>query len=593
MPNPPKFVYRIDTRKPEVIFETGFNPVGNVRDFFTHILGERMRDNYFISTSETVTAALRFFASWLDEPIGREEVYLYEIRADHTFYNARTTGENFLDRVLNNQITYQHGNRDDALFCINLLRGDFAYQREWFSEGPIAREQIVRAWRVDMVEVDPRHVRHTGREFSQALPRINDPEIVNNHYQDQPTHANPNPWDNAPSAQAPSTVSIPENVELADIAEGVSASMSFACPNPDSTNRNKRDLNNNLQCIAQTFVEYKLKDAPEYAPSYKKLNARALYLATQDLKFKFKLSMENKRKTFPTIISIKQNNKNEETKIIYDTNERLCKYIKDCNKEIQLALTLQYNPKQVGIFEVISEVSIINDPAQKWYLSPIDDINTIFRVSSKSLPNTETGLFTKKNSKNQFDQKLYVLPINSSLKDDYEELFIVLGDEFNDISFPVTSASQTHLIDIGMCWESKGFYYRPLVSGYSKAKKTKPYEIFYDLRSSKIVFINNNSKIYCLRNKLDPTLAAGWDWIEWKESDFSIQDNSTKWYFSRGNLDIPDIRGLNKRYIRSYKNNDYLKVIYSGIRWGSWYTTKYEKDSNSVMVFVVDEFVDK
>lgn len=593
MPNTPRFLYRIDTRKPEVIFETGFNPVGNVRDFFTHILGERMRDSYFISTSETITAALRFFASWLDEPIGRDEVYLYEIRADQRFYNARATGENFLDRVLNNQIVYEHGNRDDALFCIDILRGEFAYQREWFSDGPIAREQIVRAWRVDMVEIDPRHVRHTGREFSQALPRINNPDINNPHYQEAATHANPNPWDNAPSVQAPSTVSIPDEVEIADIGEGAAAAMSFACPNPDSTqnDRSKRDVNKLKQCLVSDFYSYNIKSAPKYSPSFEKLKVKPLFLSTFDLKNNFKVVLSNTKKAVTTVVD-KNVVQKEETNIIYDTYQRLCRMIKDKDKEIQFALTLKVNKNQAGLFEIMSEVAVINDLKQKWTFKPMDEINTIFRVSSQYLPNVETGLFIRKKPSGEFEDKLYCLPIKTKLQE-YEEVFVVLGDDYNDISFTLTSASQTSLIDTRLCWESKGYYYRPLVNGWSKEERTKEYEIFYDLRTYKIFYINSASRIFCLRNKLDPKLYAGWDWIEWKEGDLSMQNDSWKWYFSRGNLTIPDVREIYKRNIRSFKNNDYLKVIYSGIRWGAWYTTKYKNDRNSVMDFAVNEDIDK
>lgn len=58
----PRFVYRIDTRPPERIFEQGFQTHGNVRDFFTHILGRRITDDGFVSASETPTAALRYFS---------------------------------------------------------------------------------------------------------------------------------------------------------------------------------------------------------------------------------------------------------------------------------------------------------------------------------------------------------------------------------------------------------------------------------------------------------------------------------------------------------------------------------------------------
>jgi hypothetical protein len=99
-PQPPKFVYRVDTRNPDDIFANGFKSWGNNDDIVAHILGTSCtretelggtHDSAFVATTtdqDIVRRAVAAYSTGLDPG---DQVYVYEIRADNNFYSAQTS----------------------------------------------------------------------------------------------------------------------------------------------------------------------------------------------------------------------------------------------------------------------------------------------------------------------------------------------------------------------------------------------------------------------------------------------------------------------------------------------------------------------
>lgn len=102
--DPPKYVWRLDSRAPEVIFASGFASWGTNTDVFAHVTGNSCvnvtpteRDSGFISTTANQGWALQTAAAWAIQNPGRV-MYLYRIRANANFYNAERSLENYASR---------------------------------------------------------------------------------------------------------------------------------------------------------------------------------------------------------------------------------------------------------------------------------------------------------------------------------------------------------------------------------------------------------------------------------------------------------------------------------------------------------------
>ena len=577
MPNPVRFVYRVDLRSPEEIFEHGFSTLGDVRNFFEHILSTNFGRSYFISTSETPTAAIRFFGSWLREyvPEHPRRAYLYEIRADQHFYNARATGENLLDLMRQRQVVFDSGDREMAQMGIRALRTSFAYQREWFTDGPIAAANVRSAWLVDAVPVEPGHAHHPAGRVVETT-RINEPEMHNPHYQELQTQANDQPWLPTPGIATPVHLSIPQAASVADVSEGTSASLSFACPDwspPSSNGENPLD-----KCIAEKIDNYNLQSLPQYASSVKELEDTPVYLRGIKTQKSFMLQADpQNNNVFLVEVNPKQKSSFPQTIFFWDVYQRIC--LKDLTgAQISLSLTA-FTTQYAGQLKVHLSVSAVNAVNQKWKMTPQDIAITQFRVSSELLGQTENGLFwNTKSGGSQHD--LYVCPLKNP-PSDLEELQIIVDECTTHAQFVTMRAASTFFVDVQLGWYWRGYYYTPQLSGWSYQMKTPDGQIFYDLKTSKIFFVQDNQNVFFLHNKLNKQTGYSWDWVEWLKHDMNEdKDENFKWYFSRDDLTIPSVEGLNFRHIRCYADNQQLKVIISGSRWGGWYSTYDKVESN-------------
>ncbi|WP_051619099.1 hypothetical protein [[Mycoplasma] collis] len=615
-PTPPQYVYRVDTRPPDVIFREGFRNLGNVRNFFEHIVSTNFGQSYFVSFSDTPTAAIRFFGSWLRAyvPQHPREAYLYEVRADDHFYNARGTGENLIDIIRTDRVTYESGDYDMARMGLNALRTSFSYQREWFSDGPVLGTSIRSAWRVDAVPIDPTHVHHPAGRVVETT-RIHEPEILNEHYVELPTHANPNPW--TPQAVAPFRLSVPQTANVADVSEGASASYAFACPDWSSVSNNlKTNIANSSnispldKCIFEETNEYSWDKIPLLAPSYgKEYQNLELYLTNNKgknfvmygynmPKHSFTYVEETQKDEVTSLYENRTNNGVLPNFIFhYDTQERIVMN-KTSGDDLSYCLTAIKTPV-AGVFKLMSHVATNNHPEQKWFLVPMAKNTGLqnkrstsyrYRISSLIFPNNKSGIYRRTNST---DQGLYLIA-EGAVTSEFEELFLEIANDKTDFSFLTQRAALTHFSEIKLEWvDNNGSIYSPLLSGWSYNKRANPYKFFYDFKSEAIFFVEDNGDTYILTNNRSRSLYS-WDWISWIKKPLSrVWIDTEKWFFSvRGRRQRKFINE-NYRIIRSHYNNDYLKVIYSGAKWGGWYTTDVPTEPNSIREFDLTFYFDR
>ena len=139
------------------------------------------KERGIISGSDSPESSLRFFGGMLNEPEDPLEYYLYEIRADENVYSVERNASFYHQRISTGLIDFEEGDIQTAVDAVDAIFREFAYQREWFNVGPIPRERVRAAWKIDSVSILPTHIRHQ-RRIVYYTPKINNPEILNENY---------------------------------------------------------------------------------------------------------------------------------------------------------------------------------------------------------------------------------------------------------------------------------------------------------------------------------------------------------------------------------------------------------------------------
>ena len=88
--NPPQFVYRVDFREPQSIFQTGMKSHGPCENVFLPRTGKELQredQRIYITTSNEEKAA-DFGRRKLEEDRTKQSIHVYKIRADQRFYSA-------------------------------------------------------------------------------------------------------------------------------------------------------------------------------------------------------------------------------------------------------------------------------------------------------------------------------------------------------------------------------------------------------------------------------------------------------------------------------------------------------------------------
>jgi hypothetical protein len=140
---PPKEVFRVDTREPADIFAHGFTPWGSNDNLIDHVGGTSCtanvsrggtHDSAFIATTDDQDTLERIVRAYLGRlPVGRS-VYIYTIRADANFYSAQASVE-----LLHSQ-TVMTGLPQVPPAVLVLANT----QHEWLARQPIPGSQVIR-----------------------------------------------------------------------------------------------------------------------------------------------------------------------------------------------------------------------------------------------------------------------------------------------------------------------------------------------------------------------------------------------------------------------------------------------------------------
>lgn len=575
----PKLIYRIDSRPPEEIFNHGFRPWGSNNNFFHHILGYSLGDEIpedrrsgIISASDSPDSSLRFFGGMLNNPFEGLQYYLYEIRADENVYSAQRTASFYQQRIRTGLINFEEGDLETAIDAVDSIYREFAYQREWFNVGPIPRERIRSAWRVDSVPINPIHIRHQ-QDTVYFTPRINDPEIRNDHYIDANTYANNLPYTEGATIQTTSRVSIPNELLESDASGGVGSSLGFACSLPRSERRDKRSIDKISCYFDKKLIHSDLKNKIYKPQILSDVFYSKVYLMTARTKEILMLSFKDvKNKNIAILENVK--NINKVPSFIYDSFH--CLNWKPSDKEYSYALTPVYSGFQ-NEYDISYAIAATNDESQKWIIEKVTNHNTdidLFRIKSMKIKDFSIQRSIR-------DNTLHLRSINNH-DSNYEEVYIVIGNNYCDTCILLPQNPPTKLLDIGLSWyyQNQNYVIIP-ESGWSKASIQLKNTFFYDINTYKILYINKAGKIFALYNKRK---SNRWDWVNWANSNLSKTDDKRyMWYFQNDQWKIKD--GINYRNIRSFQNNDYLRVIVSGSSWGGCYTINSPTDTNSIALF--------
>lgn len=231
------YVYRVDSRPPDEVFQNGFTPWGRNLNYIDHITGSSnlwrlthslQPNDGFISTAGSISAALRFLTAQIraDNPFW-QNVWIYEIRADFNFFPAQSTGTRMLSDIRTRTITFQDPEeREEAIHILQNVVRRLTYQREYMSVGPITANRVVQAWRVLITTV-----RGRGRD-TRYFPQLDDNPIVNPHYNAPPTFTNVLPFAPEFDRRAIRHFRLPDEGAMADAGVGAVLGGGLSC-NPD------------------------------------------------------------------------------------------------------------------------------------------------------------------------------------------------------------------------------------------------------------------------------------------------------------------------------------------------------------------------
>lgn len=210
---PPKTVYRMDTRPPEVIFENGFENWGDETSLFEHVEGISMgltdgTGSAYVSTTSDLNYALNFARA-----VRPNVFYIYEIRASNNFYSIY---ESF----------NEYANIEAGYYAI---RDNFESSNEYVAYRGIPNQQIIRATEYTM----------NGDNVSSVR------SLENNNYYHEDTHANASA---APDGFAP----LDRDDDYTEI---------YHCANETYSNRNNR-IRYFFEKMMYCYNESKLYSAP-------------------------------------------------------------------------------------------------------------------------------------------------------------------------------------------------------------------------------------------------------------------------------------------------------------------------------------------
>ena len=131
--DPPQFVYRMDFREPAIIFDKGFEALGNNNNLYDHVSGKSCNNGAANTAFVATTSDKQFAIDWVKNSFcsskrkTAEKYYVYKIRATEKFYNAYAS-------------LLETGKKKDSQ-----LANRFKNENEWLALDGVPASQIEKA----------------------------------------------------------------------------------------------------------------------------------------------------------------------------------------------------------------------------------------------------------------------------------------------------------------------------------------------------------------------------------------------------------------------------------------------------------------
>lgn len=591
----PKFLYRVEKINPEIVFKNGLKPYGTNTEYFNYILGHSLNRNnknenssFFISTSDSKAAAMRFFGSMDLNENNLEDYYLYKIKADQNFYSSTKTAMYYLANIKKKQLSFKFGNYVLANDAIDFILKNFSHERLWFHVGPISGNKIECAWKIDFQKLDKSYLLQSENEISN-LAFINCKKIKNMGYKTNDLQANFLPYEyRKENDNEDILISVPETSLYIDSSGGVATSIGFSLCLDKNTNvvqKYRNFLDVQKSGFGNCFIDKVLLNKPlRYKkqigiynfskPIYSLISLcnknedKNYWVGWKEIENKFVASLLDRKKYI------------EASQFIYDTYQRIS--LMESDSKIAYCLSICKTNKE-EIFEIRMRIATINDNNQKFYFEHCNDIGkpNLFKIKSIAYKN-----YTFFRKKDDLLGKIYLMD-EATLNPDYEILYININKDKTLSNMLLQQQGLTQLLDLQLSWYSTKQFFTPIPeSGFSKAVLPKEKSFFYDLNTNKIIYINKDNEIFCLYNKRHKH-SSKWDWIRWKRADLEETNDQRYRWFIEPSKSSNYLKSVDIVKIRSFENNDYLNVFVKGTNWGSLFTSNSPNDSTSFSDFFI------
>lgn len=585
----PKYVYRVDKRPPAVVFRDGFLPIGANQNLISHVLGHSLnrhipleKRSFFISTSDNIDAAIRHLGVFSSVPLDEDATYyIYKIRANQLVYSVLKTINYLLGRIKKRNINFEFGDYVLGNEIVETYFERFAYQSEWVNVGEIPSDRIKSAYKINIHELHTNHITD-ARGNVKYFPEIDSKEILNMAYNQEDTKANLLPYDIDQSNQEKAALlTLTDSIFYTDVGGGVLSSLGFSINLDIQRNnyllwREKHKIEQSPfgHChIDLALINKPLKnkyDLGEYKYSEPKYTLIYLYNEVEEQSSLLTWTQVLNNKYFANLTD----KLDRASSFIYDNYQRIC--LSSSSNGVAYCLT-SVDTDVTGRYEIDFKIATTNDIKQKFFFQVYrnDNEKLLVRVVSKAYKNY--SLYTKKNDELQ---KIYLLD-NTKEHIGYQEIFIDISKDRTSQNILLQQRASTQLIDTKMSWTyARQFYIPNPETGFSKSSIPVEKKFFYNLDNFKITYVNESNETFYLCNKRYPHSSPKWDWIRWTRSEvYDGNINRERWY-----LEI-DPNSLNKdnpnyKIIRSFENNDWLKVMLFGANWGSFFTTNIQTDDS-------------
>lgn len=620
----PKFLYRVDYKSPEEVFQKGFSINSQNEfsffDYFFNIYAATSgeKEDCFINAFETVNEAIMNFRKNLFAINGNiKDLYLYSIRCDENFFNKHITRCSYPSALIEKQVLTKNKNETNKLiFAFSDYGQKFTNHLEWFTIKKISSNQVFSA-------------SHIKLNFKKKPKSKNKNDFIVNYEIEDNFFRNPNYLDLNTQANSRAFI-YPEylaskNIEFKNEAyyfehnDKISSWIHVENRSFDSNNiingRKEKpiakqialfDKNNKKRMIKSNFYEedmsslfyncfmekqrclnytYKQPKPFELLFSYEKFQDKSIYLNASTTKKRGRIFFVSKTKS-----------KEDINKVYFD---KFGKFIFEFTKDsIPFAITLKNYDKSKDILELDMLPACENNIDQNFHLEHAHSSIFYLKPSNKIYQHLELAIkhnnnsFVFLNPKKKYTFAYDLININLSKYSKKTQNFIY----GMNVYIP-------ELININLSWIWKYQYFKPNIfltyndendlkieQARSNENKNDSSNLLYCLNTLSILMVdyNNhyklNSDIFAMQNKVKND--TPYRWLEWKKVSLSkYPDKSCMWILKKCRYDKE-----NFYWIISLLNKDYLWVQQKGDNWGFFFlANKNSKPSKSSSIFFLNE----